>query len=431
EVLVRGPMISSATWRGGKLQAREDDWLATGDLAEREPTGDLKFLGRKSEVIVTAAGLNVHPEDLEAAVENEPGVTGCAVVPVETSAGPEPCAVLAIRGSKEQAMRAIDNANRKLAEFQRIRRWMLWPEPDLPRTSTGKVRRKPVEEWAGRAQKEGAEAARSTAAGVEGAASGDWLLRLIQEISGEAPPGGDDSLRLSEDFHLDSLGRVQLGAALEERTGGIPGGGMLEGAETLGDLRKLVGGTGKALHPANASTAEDHAIPAERARTQAGAEATGVTANVPRAAESQAPPVPVDTMEDAIGGKATRRRYLYPLWPWWTPVKWFRDGFTEVVMQPVTRFLIKPRVVRPPKLDVREPMLIVCNHLTSYDGALVRYALPGPIRRRLAIAMSGEMLEDFRHARVPEGQPRHGSFNPLGPLAYWLATMLFNVFPLP
>src|SRR6185437_12497324 len=262
EVLVRGPMISSATWRGGKLQAREDEWLATGDLAEREPTGDLKFLGRKSEVIVTAAGLNVHPEDLEAAVENEPGVTGCAVVPVETSAGPEPCAVLAFRGSKEQAARAIDSANRKLAEYQRIRRWMLWPEPDLPRTSTGKVRRKPVEEWAGRVQKEGAEAARSTAAGVEGAASGDWLLRLIQEISGEAPPGGDDSLRLSEDFHLDSLGRVQLGSALEERTGGMPGGGVLEGVTTVGDLRKLLAGTGEALYPGRPSAAEDHALPA-------------------------------------------------------------------------------------------------------------------------------------------------------------------------
>ncbi len=428
EVLVRGPMISSATWRGGKLQAREDEWLATGDLAEREASGDLKFLGRKSEVIVTAAGLNVHPEDLEAVVEDEPGVTACAVVAVETSAGPEPCAVLAFHGSKEQAARAIDNANGRLAEYQRIRRWMLWPEPDLPRTSTGKARRKPVEEWAGRLQKEGAEAARSTAAGAVGDTSGDWLLRLIQEISGEAPPGGDDNLRLSEDFHLDSLGRVQLGAALEERTGGIPGGGMLEGVTTLGDLRNLIAGTGEDMHPAHPSAAEDQALPAEGAETQVGAEAAGTIGP----AESQGQPAPVDATGDAAArGKGPQRRYLYPLWPWWTPVKWFRDGFTEVVMQPVTRFLIKPRVAGPVKLDVREPMLIVCNHLTSYDGALVRYALPGAMRRRLAIAMSGEMLEDFRHARVPEGQPRQGRFYPFGPVAYWLATMLFNVFPLP
>ncbi len=98
EVLVRGPMISNATWSGGELKTRGDEWLATGDLAEREPSGELKFLGRKSETIVTAAGVNVHPEDLEAAMEEQPGIAACAVVAMETPNGPEPCAVLAVRG---------------------------------------------------------------------------------------------------------------------------------------------------------------------------------------------------------------------------------------------------------------------------------------------------------------------------------------------
>ncbi len=60
--------------------------------------GELRFLGRKSEVIVTAAGVNMHPEDMEAAIEQQPGVAACAVVAMETAAGPEPCAVLAMRG---------------------------------------------------------------------------------------------------------------------------------------------------------------------------------------------------------------------------------------------------------------------------------------------------------------------------------------------
>ena len=126
---------------------RRDKWLATGDLAQVQPSGELRFLGRKSEVIVTAAGVNLHPEDLEAAIEQEPGVAACAVVPMETPAGPEPCAVLAFRGEGEQAAAAIERANCHLAEFQRLRRWVLWPEPDLPRTSTGKVRRKAVAAW--------------------------------------------------------------------------------------------------------------------------------------------------------------------------------------------------------------------------------------------------------------------------------------------
>src|SRR6202789_786276 len=73
EVLVRGPMISSATWSGGELHQREDEWLATGDLAEAQATGELKFLGRKSEVIVTASGVNIVPEDLEALFGKQPG----------------------------------------------------------------------------------------------------------------------------------------------------------------------------------------------------------------------------------------------------------------------------------------------------------------------------------------------------------------------
>jgi long-chain acyl-CoA synthetase len=49
----------------------------------------------------------------------------------------------------------------------------------------------------------------------------------------------------------------------------------------------------------------------------------------------------------------------------------------------------------------------------------------------MAVAMSGEMLEDFRHFRNPDAGPRYGSFYPFGPLAYLLVTAVFNVFPLP
>ena len=49
-----------------------------------------------------------------------------------------------------------------------------------------------------------------------------------------------DELRLTEDLHLDSLGRVQLSAAIEERLGIVQGNGLLEDVQTLGELRQLV-----------------------------------------------------------------------------------------------------------------------------------------------------------------------------------------------
>ena len=72
-------------------------------------------------------------------------------------------------------------------------------------------------------------------------------------------------------------------------------------------------------------------------------------------------------------------------------------------------------------------MLIVANHVTAYDVPLLLFALPRTIRDRTAVAMSGEMLEDFRHAR--NLHPRW--LNPLGPPAWLLITALFNAFPLP
>jgi len=122
----------------------------------------------------------------------------------------------------------------------------------------------------------------------------------------------------------------------------------------------------------------------------------------------------------------TEARYIYPQWPWLAPFQWLRTAFVEAVMCPLVRLLANPQVVLPhPVADT--PMLIVANHVTTYDGPLVEYALPGLIRRRVAVAMSGEMLEDFRHFR----NPANGRFSLFGPLAYLLLTALFNVFPLP
>ena len=71
------------------------------------------------------------------------------------------------------------------------------------------------------------------------------------------------------------------------------------------------------------------------------------------------------------------------------------------------------------------------NHVTAYDGPLIQYALAGPLRRHIAVAMAGEMLDDYRHWRNPDWPPGHKGFYLLGPPAYWLVTALFNVFPLP
>src|SRR6266403_4894397 len=75
EILVRGENVSTGYWEQGALHpVDQQGWLRTGDLGELDAKGNLRFRGRKKNVIVTPAGLNVYPEDLEAQLHEQPGI---------------------------------------------------------------------------------------------------------------------------------------------------------------------------------------------------------------------------------------------------------------------------------------------------------------------------------------------------------------------
>lgn len=373
EILVRGDMVSTATWQGGRMQQSADSWLATGDLARSDEQGQLQFLGRKSQVIVTSSGLNIHPEDVEAVLQRQAGVRSSVVVPVQAGSGTEAMAVLLFQGSQDDAAQVIRQANAELAEYQRVRYWRLWPELDFPRTSTGKIQRGKVAQWA--------DAHAFTENEVH--PNEDALVQLVAQISRSAPASTTDNARLDEDFHLDSLGRVQLQSEIEQRMGVMLDDVSLARMETLGELRQALGLNAISIAEAGAS---------------------GVAKVLP----SQA-------------------KVVYPQWPWTLPIKAARTLFVECVMRPLVWLLASPRIDRTVRLHPESPVLIIANHVTAYDGALVLYALPAKMRRRVAIAMAADMLDDYRHAR---GQG-NWILNGLAPAAYWLITALFNVFPLP
>jgi long-chain acyl-CoA synthetase len=323
-------------------------------------------------------------------------VRGCVVVPCETMGGAEPVAAVLFSGSEEDMQAAAARANRGLAEYQQIRRVMKWPELQFPYTSTGKLLRREVAQWACGtilSQQQGRQRA---------AAQGrDALVTMIAEVTGEHVSGGDDRLRLSEDFHLDSLGRVQLQSMLEQRLGLELDDDAIAGAETLADLRAMVENGAKTDRSPGV---EDSAV--ERSFAE---ESSNVRTDVLR---RQEPSV---------------SEHVYPQWSWSWPIKAIRVAFIEVVMRPLVWLMAAPRVVRPIDELPQGPLLIVANHVTAYDAALVLYALPARLRRQVASAMSGEMLLDLRRGRNQD----NALLNVLAPAGYWLVTALFNVFPLP
>ena len=368
EILVKGETISRATWSGGKVQPRESEWLSTGDLGTLDAAGSLSFRGRKKDVIVTAAGLNIYPEDLEAALLRQPQIRTAAVVEARGPQGPHALAALVMRGVGDEAAEAVQAANRDLAEFQQIRHWTIWPEPDLPRTSTGKVLRREV------------AAALAAAPGQEGSgpsASGG-LASMIERITGEDTSALPDRARLSEDAHLDSLGRVELQSALETRFGISIADADFQKVQTMGELRELLSGS-----------------PSE------------------------------EGSEAAVG--PYQDPHIYPQWPWTRMATALRIVFLEAVAMPLVALLAGPRVKRDLTPEPDAPLLIVANHVTLYDVPILLYGLDRRMRRRVAVAMAGEMLLDWRHAR---GQG-NWFLNLLAPAGYYLVTALFNVFPLP
>ncbi len=128
---------------GQNLQpvAGEEGWYRTGDIGELDAEGNLYFKGRKKDVIVTPAGMNVYPEDLEAALRHQPEVKDAVVVALPRNGNAEACAVLILRDRALNPEAMVKRANESLAEYQRMRTWFVWPENDFPRTSTQKPRR--------------------------------------------------------------------------------------------------------------------------------------------------------------------------------------------------------------------------------------------------------------------------------------------------
>src|SRR5271154_4556230 len=72
EILVRGTGVASGYWNGSALEplahsehSEDAGWYRTGDLGALDAEGNLYFKGRTKEVIVTPAGMNIYPGDLE------------------------------------------------------------------------------------------------------------------------------------------------------------------------------------------------------------------------------------------------------------------------------------------------------------------------------------------------------------------------------
>jgi len=398
EILVRGANVSAGYWRAGAEEKKfgvpasagavgelkrpaeagtpnesDDGWLRTGDVGEMDAEGNIFFKGRMKDVIVTAAGLNIYPDDLEAALNRQPEIKASCVIGVEGPRGPEALAALILRDEKADPAEVVKRANTQLSQSQQIRRWFVWPEPDFPRTPTRKVRKLIVKEAAlAKTDKTSKISGADTASARPG--KGSSLVELIASISGDRSGAVGElgaKASLSADLKLDSLGRVQLLSALEDRYQIELDEASLTPETTLGDIERMI-----------------HEGP----RVEAVAE------------------------------------YPYPKWSRRWPITWLRLFAYYLLVAPFVCLMCWPRVRGGERLrDLRGPILFIANHISMVDPGMIMFALPFRFRHRLAIAMAGERLRGFR--RGLEGGNWFGRL--LDRVKYLLVVIVFNVFALP
>jgi long-subunit acyl-CoA synthetase (AMP-forming) len=174
EVLVRGEVVMLGYRNAPEKTAEAIDsegWMHTGDIGQLDADGYLKIVDRKKELLINAAGKNMSPANIEAAIKTASPLIGqaCAIgdgrpyntalIVLDADFAPAWAAQHELEGVGfeqladepallEAVQAAVDSANDKLARVEQIKRFMVLPGDWLPGgeelTPTMKLKRKPI-----------------------------------------------------------------------------------------------------------------------------------------------------------------------------------------------------------------------------------------------------------------------------------------------
>ena len=170
EVLARGGNIMAGYYNDEDATLAavdEEGWLHTGDLGAIDADGYLSITGRKKEILITAGGKNLSPNNIEAAIKQHPLIGQVcalgdqrrfvsALIVLDAESAPEWAARNGIDYSDiasfaadervvAEVQRAVDQANERLAQVEQVKRFAILPQEWTPEseelTPTMKLRR--------------------------------------------------------------------------------------------------------------------------------------------------------------------------------------------------------------------------------------------------------------------------------------------------
>ncbi len=159
EILLRSETIFAGYFRDPEATEAaftEDGWFRTGDVGELDADGYLRITDRKKDLIVTAGGKNVAPQNLENALKGSRFVSQAIVV---GDRRPYVTALITLdrdevessgRDAQELVRELVDEVNRDRVRVEQIKRFAILPrdfsQAEGEVTPTLKLRRKVIQE---------------------------------------------------------------------------------------------------------------------------------------------------------------------------------------------------------------------------------------------------------------------------------------------
>jgi long-chain acyl-CoA synthetase len=159
EILVRSDTVFAGYYKDPQATAAaftDDGWFRTGDVGEIDADGFVKITDRKKDLIITAGGKNIAPQNLENALKSSRFVSQALVV---GDRRPYVAALLTLdwdevnaagRDPRQLVQELVDEVNRDRVRVEQIKRFVILPrdfsQEEGEITPTLKLRRRVVQE---------------------------------------------------------------------------------------------------------------------------------------------------------------------------------------------------------------------------------------------------------------------------------------------
>ena len=148
EIMIKGNCVMKGYLKNKEAtdEAMLGGWFHSGDLAVMHPNGYIQIKDRSKDIIITG-GENVSSVEIENTLYKHPSVLFAAVVAKpDEKWGETPCAFVVLKSENSvQEKEVIEFCSSRLAGFK-VPKKIVFSE--LPKTSTGKIRKSVLREQA-------------------------------------------------------------------------------------------------------------------------------------------------------------------------------------------------------------------------------------------------------------------------------------------